>query len=191
MNVARRPGVLFTLWGCLIAGTALASDENVAAYIDDKPVSLSDLDAIAIGKNMKLAQTLYDARAAALDEVILKRALSDEAKEQGVSVEELIAKKIEMKTKPVTDEDVAQFFNQNKARMGNRTLEQIAPQIKAHLQGNQESAARKEVMDEIKAKHKIRIVLDPPRIDMPVSDDEPMKGPKTAQITIVEFSEFQ
>jgi len=195
MNVGRRLGLLSALLGGMLTMAANADtpagDANVAALIDGKPVTLADLDAIAIGKNMKLAQELYDARAAALDEVILNRALADEAKAQGISVDQLIQKRIAEKTKPVTDEEVAEFFNQNQARMGNRTLDQVAPQIKSHLESQRSTGARGEVMDEVRAKHTIKIVLDAPRTDMPVSDGEPTKGPKDAKITIVEFSEFQ
>src|SRR3989304_6073960 len=46
-----------------------------AATIGGKPVTIQELDAKALKTDMKLAQSLYDARRAALDQVLMERLL--------------------------------------------------------------------------------------------------------------------
>lgn len=193
-----RGAVCAVLPSLLVVGAAWADstedkskNADVAAFVNGSPITLAELDEIAINKDMKLAQALYDARAEALDQVILNRVLSKEASEQGMTVEDFIAKRVAGKVTPVTDAEVQSFFESNKGRMGNRTLEQMSDQIKAYLEGNRERLARETLIAEIKEKQTIKVVLDPPRIKLSVAAHEPAKGPANAKVTIVEYSEFQ
>jgi len=164
---------------------------NVAAYVGSEPILIEDLDAKALKTNMKLAQSLYDARKAALDQVIMERALASEAGSKGVSVEKLIQERIAEKTKPVTDQDVENYFNANSARMGGRTLEQASAQIRSMLSSQQETAARQELLAQLKEKAGVRITLSPPRMEVTIAANDPTKGPPTAKVTIVEFVDYQ
>lgn len=178
------------VWGEPPVGDKKAAS-GVAAYVDGKPITMDEVDAIAVGQNMKLAQSLYDARRSALEELLLKRALGPEASEKGITVDELIRQRVQQKTDPVSDADIAEFYEQNKNRMRGRSLEQMSGQIRNHLAGKAEADGRNALIAEITGKQDIKIILDPPRVDISVSADEPSKGPATAKVTIVEYSEFQ
>ncbi|MEK7757914.1 MAG: hypothetical protein AAB385_11950 [Planctomycetota bacterium] len=167
------------------------AEPGVAATIGGKPVTIQELDAKALKTDMKLAQSLYDARRAALDQVLMERLLGEDAAAQKITVDELILKRIAEKVKPVTDEDVEAFYKTNSARMGGKTLEQISPQIRKQLTSQQESEARSSLLTQLKEKAEVKIALDPPRADVVLAANDPVKGPKDAKVTIVEFSEFQ
>ncbi len=177
--------------GVVRAESPAAKDAGIAAYVNGEPVTMAELDAVAIGKNMKLAQSLYDARSGALDDLILNRVLSKEAAAKGLTVDQLVAQRIAEKATPVTDADAEQYYNANKARMGSRTLDKVRGQIKSYLARTRQQSAKSRLMKEIKAKQKIKVLLDVPRIKMVIADGEPIKGPPTAKVTIVEFSDFQ
>ena len=53
------------------ARDAKKADAGVAAYVGGEPIMMADVDAKALKTNMKLAQSIYDARRAALDEIIM------------------------------------------------------------------------------------------------------------------------
>ena len=55
-------------------------------------MTIADLDAKALGTNMKLAQSLYEARQEALNQMIMERLLMEEAAAQGITLEALISK---------------------------------------------------------------------------------------------------
>ena len=182
----------------MVATTAWAQEAakpdakaGVAATINGAPITVAEVDAIALGNNMQLAQQVYDARKQALDQLIMERLLGDEAKAQGMTVDALVQKKLAEKTTEVTDADVQSFYDQNKARMGGQTLEQVGPQVRNYLKSQRETEARKTLLDELKANQKIQISLDVPRAEVKVAANDPAKGPADAKVTIVEFSEFQ
>jgi len=184
-------GVL--VWGVATVqaqGDAKA-DSGVAAWVGGKPISMADVDAKALKTNMKLAQQIYDARRAALDEIIMERLLAEEAAAANMTPEQLIAKRVAEKIKPVTQAEIESFYNSNKGRMGGRTLEQVGPQIKSYLESQQSTAARKTVMDEAMSKGTVKIALEAPRADIVIADNDPMKGPKDAKVTIALYSDFQ
>jgi len=197
----RKNRLLIGLSGGLLCGSLCLAQEpakpaapkepGVAAYIDDKPVTMAEVDEKVIKTNMKLAQELYNARKAAVDQVMLDRAFAKEAAEKKVTVDEVVKAKVAAKVKPVTDEEVKAYFDSNQARMQGKTLEQVAPQVKNFLAGQRENEARNALLTEVRAGSKIRMVLDAPRVDVAIAANDPVKGPAGAKVTIIEFSEFQ
>jgi hypothetical protein len=167
------------------------ADPGVAATIGGKPVTMQELDAKALKTDMKLAQSLYDARRAALDQVLMERLLGDDAAAQKITVDELIRKRVAEKATPVTDADVEAYYKANSARMGGKPLEQVTAQIRPFLTSQKETDAKSSLLAELKTKADVKIALDPPRADMVIAANDPFKGPKDAKVTIVEYSEFQ
>ena len=197
----RKNRLLFGLSGGLLCGSLCLAQEpakpsapkepGVAAYIDEKPVTMAELDEKILKTNMKLAQDLYNARKAAVDQVVLDRAFAKEAAETKVTVDDVVKAKVAAKVKPVTDEEVKTYFDANQARMQGKTLEQIAPQVKNFLAGQRENEARNALLAEVRASSKVRLLLDAPRVEVAIAPNDPAKGPASAKVTIVEFSEFQ
>jgi len=167
------------------------AEPGVAAYIGGKPVTTQELDAKALKTDMKLAQSLYDARRAALDQVLMERLLGEDAAAQKITVDELIKKRVAEKAKPVTDADVEAYYKANSARMGGKPLEQVSAQIRPFLTNQQETDAKNNLLAELKTKAEVKIVLDAPRADVIIAANDPVLGPKDAKVTIVEFSDFQ
>jgi len=167
------------------------ADPGVAATIGGKPVTIQELDAKALKTDMKLAQSLYDARRAALDQVLMERLLGPDAAAKSITVDELIRQQVAEKAKPVTDSDVETYYKANSARMGGKTLEQVTAQIRPFLTSQQETEARNNLLTQLKEKAEVKIFLDPPRADVVLAANDPVQGPKDAKVTIVEFSDFQ
>lgn len=197
----RKNRLLFGLSGGLLCGSLALAEEpakpaapkeaGVAAYIDDKPVTTAELDEKILKTNMKLAQSLYDARKSAVDQVVLDRAFSKEAAEKKVTVDDIVKAKVAEKAKPVTDEEIKAYFDSNQGRMQGKTLEQMTGQIKNFLAGQRETEGRNAVLAEVRKSAKVRVTLEAPRVEVAVAANDPAKGPATAKVTVVEFSEFQ
>jgi len=187
--------------GAILAATANAqapakpdaatTQADVAAYVGGETITLSELDAKVLKTNMKLAQSLYDARRAALDQFILDRLLAKDAAAKGSTVDQVLRERIAEKAKPVTDADVEAYYNANKARMSNKPLEQMSGQIRSQLASQRDSEARGNLLAELKEKAGVKIAISPPRADVTVAANDPTKGPANAKVTIVEFSDFQ
>jgi len=178
----------------MIAQTAVrveASDSDVAAVVNGKKITTAELDAKALRTNMKLAQSVYDARKKVLDDIIMEKLLESEAKSKGMTPSALLEQRIAAKTRPVSDASVQAYYNTNKGRMRGRTLEQVGGQIRAMLVRQNKASARASVLAELKKNAKVKITLDPPRADVAFASNDPVKGPKDAKVTIVEFSDFQ
>lgn len=200
MNMWKRVASVSSVLMLVAAATAFSgegakSDEkskaDIAAQIGNETISIQDVDARAFKTNMKLADEVYKARLAALDELLLEKFVRAEAAEKGKDYSALLNEKIAAKTMAVTDADVEKWYNDNKNRMGGQTLEQVADQIRIFLTNNKEKLARLDVIKELKAKHDVKVVLDAPRVKLEIGPHERTKGPATAKVTIVEYSDFQ
>jgi protein-disulfide isomerase len=71
-----------------------------------------------------------------------------------------------------------------------RPLDQIAIQIEQHLRETRRMAVRQQLVDRLSAERGVVIHLDPFRLTFDNSR-APAKGPQTAPVTLVEFSDFQ
>jgi len=151
--------------------------------------SLQQVDLQLIQCQRQAEQSRFDALDAALKGMVHDRMLEQEAAKAGQTAEEYRAAQLESNVSEVTDEDVQAFFDENKARIGNRTLEQIGPQIRQYLEQQAQQQAEESFYSNLEAKYDVSYKLEPPRVE--VAADGPAKGPADAPITIVEFSDFQ
>jgi protein-disulfide isomerase len=167
-----------------------ADDANqVVAVVDGKPITEGEVQAKASEQFAQL-QHEYEANRRQLlenqlDQAIQDRLLEAEAASRKISKDQVLA---DIKVADVTDADVDKFYEENKAQIP-RPKDQIAPQIKQYLQQRGQAEAKQKFFESLQAKHKVEKKLEPMRTQ--VADNGPARGPATAPVTIVEFSDFQ
>jgi protein-disulfide isomerase len=179
---------------------APAGDDAVVARVQGKQITMSELEASA-GEQLKgvEAQLLQCQRQAeqgrfqvlqsTLQEQIQQRLVAAEAEKAGQSPEAYLAAELESKVAPVTDADVEAFFNENKQRIGDRTLEQVGPQIRQYLEQQNRAQVEQAFYAGLAEKYEVDFLLEPPRTQ--VAAEGPSRGPENAPVTIVEFSDFE
>ena len=177
--------------GAVESSSPADGNAEIAAQVDDFRIALEELDDKARAADMKAYQALYDARRQTLDVMISDRLLTLEAEARDITKEELIDQEVEQKVQPPTPEQVETFYNQNKAAMRNQPLDAVSGQIQSFLANQSRQLTMQGLLASIKAKHNVRISLDPPRVPVTVAANDPSKGPAGAPIQILEFSDFQ
>jgi len=172
--------------------SGVASNSSVVARVGDREITLSEVDERALKSNMAVFQQLYDARRQAIEELLSEALLDGEAARLGISREELETREIRDKIPEVTAKDVEEFFNQNRARIpAGQTIEQLSGQIHQYLAARNELTAREGYLTGLREKAEVDVALEPPRVPIVVAAEERVKGPESAPVTIVEYSDFQ
>jgi len=172
------------------ASPATLAPTATVAVIGDKTITLLDVDVQAAGALTKVRQEEYDARRQALETMVNDEVIAREAAARKITKDELIKAEVTDKAPEVPQADVDAFYEQNKARFGTQTKEQMAPQIAAMLKGQKMQDAQREYMKGLRKKYGVKTLLEPPRVEVAV-DDDAAKGPAKAPVTIVEFSDYQ
>ena len=167
------------------------SDETVVATIGESTITLADVDQKLLETNMTVVQELYNARREVLGELVAEMLLSEEAAARGMTQDELVAEEITARVAPVAESDVEAFYEQNQARLRGQTLEQVRGQIRDFMVARNEQAARKAFIDGLRADADVAIALEVPRVPVVVASNERTRGSEDAEITIVEYSDFQ
>jgi len=194
-----------TLCAALVALTACSSSaqqarrpsqNDVVATLGTQSITLAEVDEKALEAPVsnfsgKLSQALYDARRAALDEIVASRLMDDAAKAQGIDRAALVEKEITSKAPAVTEPEIAAWYQANQSRVQGASLDQVRQPIRAFLTQERMQKTRAQYLDVLKSKTKVVVMLDPPRQSVKAAAKSPTRGPANAPIQIVEFSDFQ
>jgi hypothetical protein len=138
-----------------------------------------------------LSQALYEARRTALEEIVANKLMDEAAKAQGIDRTTLIEKEITAKVPPVSDADVTTWYQGNKARLQGAPLEQVKQPIRAFLIQERMQGIRAQYIDTLKSKTSVKVMLDPPRQKVQMVSSSPTRGPASAPVEVVDFSDFQ
>ena len=199
-------GALLATWALLPAKSSNAADAPVAvtakvlATVGGQAVTQADVEAkiakFVIERQPNMLERM-------LDQAIEEKILELEAAAQKVTPDQLLAKEVPSRVKPVTEAEIAQFYEQNKARVPpNVTQEQAFDQIRQGLAGQRQQEGRQAYIDGLKSKYPVnnRLAEEKAAADIakakeirPKIEANAMtsKGPATAKVTVVEFSDFQ
>jgi protein-disulfide isomerase len=131
---------------------------------------------------------VFNLRQRGLDRMIEKRLIDAEAARRGVKPDALLdaeaAKRVQ-----VSDADVKAFFEQHADRFGDRKLETEQANIRAYLERQKGTEAAQDFVAELREKANVKTLLEQPRIA--INGHGPAKGPESAPVTVVEFSDYQ
>jgi len=128
-----------------------------------------------------------------LEGYIIEKLVQAEAKKRGLANEDALLKaEVEDKIAQPSDAEIQKIFDQAKASgqlPAEVTMEQVKPEIVKMLteQGKREKAQA--LFTELKSKADVQILLPEKRVQVEATG--PSKGPESAPVTIVEFSDFQ
>jgi len=178
-----------------------AEEQEVLARVGGQPITRAEVEEAASEAldqvRLELLQCQSESERQTHDVVedttrnmVRDRLLDNEAAERGLSKDQLLAAEIEGKVEPVSEEDVQAFFDENRDRLANQELDQIGPQIERYLLQQRESAAYERFVSSLEAKYEVSYAIEPYRVALDLAG-EPFKGPATAPVTIVEFSDFE
>jgi protein-disulfide isomerase len=169
---------------------------DVVATVGNASITLAEVDQKAMQQSasdfgqMKLVLALYEARRAAIDEIVGDRLIADEAKTRGTSAAALIDGEITSKIANVAEADIVAWYNANPSRVQGATVDQVRQPIRSLLTQQRTAQAYQTLVDKLRAKASIRISLEPPRQKVAAADG-PTQGPANAPIELIEFSDFQ
>lgn len=93
-----------------------------------------------------------------------------------------------VKPAPVSDDQMHAFYDSQKAQIP-QPFEQISPKIKEFLQSQAVEKANRSYLNSLRAKYGAAVIVEPLR--EVVGTSGPERGPESAPITIVEFSDFE
>lgn len=162
----------------------------VVAELDGEKITEADLNQAIAGQLSRIQAEVYEAKKQGLDELIEEKLLTKEAKQRGVTVETLLKTEVIEKVGEIPDQEVEDFYNQNKAKLGGRSLEELKQPIKQQMFARKAAVYRNNLIDRLKGAASLKILLEAPKVDVSV-DDDPMKGSKNASVTIIEFTDYQ
>jgi hypothetical protein len=170
---------------------------DTVATVGGTPITLAEVDDKALEQpvsnfgSAKLSQALYEARRAALDELVAAKLIDEAAKAQGIERAALIEKEITAKVQAVSDADVTAWYQANQGRLQGAPLDQVRQPIRAFLTQERMQGVRMQYIDTLKAKTTVTVMLDPPRQKVAMVASSPSRGPASAPVEVVEFSDFQ
>lgn len=196
-----RPGfVALALMAMLIPTTSCQSlrgdsnpesyEENpVVARIGDDEIVLRSLDDYLKGdwfaEQSADPASLYQVRRDGLDAMIDRRILEAAATRADMRVDEFIQAQIDA-LPPVSDEEIDSFYQENQSRIsGSDDMGEIREAIREFLEEERPEA----IIENLRAASDAQILLEPPRWKIAASGAS--RGPQDAQITIIEFSDYQ
>jgi protein-disulfide isomerase len=169
---------------------------DVVATVGGISITLAEVDEKALQQqagnfgSLKLSMALYEARRGAIDDIVGEKLLAQESKARGITSAALIDQEIGSKIATVTDADVAAWYNANPSRVQGAKLDQVQGPIRSLLTQERTQTVYQGYVDQLKAKTPVRVMLEPPRQKVAVAGAA-TRGPASAPVEIIEFSDFQ
>jgi SurA-like N-terminal domain len=194
-----RQSMLGTALAAVILGgwaAALAQSPEVpagtAAKVGGDTISMAELEQILATELSRLDQQRQDLLTERLNQLIADRLLGQEAKRRGIGVDALVRDEIEAKVIAVTEADVTDFINQNRARIRQTEGAEVRSKVADFLRQQRLNQRRDTYVAGLRAQTPVQVYLkEPEPIRVKVDPNVGFaRGAREAPVTIVEFSDF-
>jgi protein-disulfide isomerase len=161
--------------------------QQTVATVNSAVVTSAELEEITRSALLRLRMEEYRVKRAAVNQLIGEMLLRREAALTHRTFDEYMRQEIEEKVAPITPAEVHLLLENAKDRFTGS--DDPAREVAATLLKQRVARRRAELIQALRSKANVRVSLEPPRTR--VSAVGPARGPETAAVTIVEFSDFQ
>jgi protein-disulfide isomerase len=170
---------------------AASGDSHPAATVGGAVITMEELDKAAANQLAKVHQQEFQVRSDTLSSLIQQRLISNEAAARKVSETDLLQAEVDAKVTAPTQDEISQYYDKMKSRMGTKTLDDVKGDIEKVLKAQKSNERRAQFLTELSAKNEVKVMLEPPRSTINLRPGAPVMGPADAPVTIVEWSDYQ
>jgi protein-disulfide isomerase len=168
-------------------GLASAQDSEAVAEIKGEKITRAELHEQESGMLLQARYDFYKAEQRALDELIARRLLENEARRQHLSVEELLKREVDDKVQDLTEEQLRTVYE---AIAPQEAFEAMRDKIQDSVRAQRVKKARRDYIDSLREKANVLVLLAPPSADFAVGNAARL-GPASAPVQLVEFADFE
>jgi predicted DsbA family dithiol-disulfide isomerase len=182
--------VIATVLALGLAVPSPAPPEEVVARVGARAITAAELQAAAGPRLIEVQTKEHALQRAALDDLVERELLRQEAARREVTVEALLAAEVDARIPPIGEWDLAAHRKAHPADYEGRSEAEALEQAARRVREERLAQRRFGFLAGLRARTPPAISLPPPRIKV---DDagSASRGPADAPVTIVEFSEFQ
>ncbi len=173
--------------------SAAAADAMPAAKVGDEVIGEDELERTVRAPLARLERQRYELLSLRLEQLIDEKLLAQEAMRRGISTEALLQTAVHSKTSEVTDDDVASFIRENRQHVPAGDPGQLEQRVKEYLRSQRVNEQRSIFVRELRKQTAVTVFLPEPasaRVSISANKGFAL-GPQHAEITIVEFTDFQ
>lgn len=179
--------------------SAPAPPVELLAVVDGKEISVRDVErkwkTVDPSGFAAMEARRVDMLSRVLDGMIAEQLLTHEAKQRGMSGEDLLKREYSKRVNAVTDEDIVAEYEslRTNGTQPDPGLEVMRPAILKHLTQRRSFEARDSYLAELRgaSKLEVRVLMKPRRAEIPIFPSDPIDGKPDAPVTMVLFSDFE
>lgn len=168
---------------CCVAGK-----REVVARVNGKDLAREDFNHRVSARMFQARNTYYEAERKALEEIIDELLLEQRAREENVTIPELLKKHVDSKIAADPPEDALRVYYEGLNI--SESFEAVRDRIVTHLRDRRIAAVKTAYMQSLRDAAKPEITLAAPRIQVPVNN-MPIRGNATAPVKIIEFADYE
>ncbi|MBD0373680.1 MAG: thioredoxin domain-containing protein [Pyrinomonadaceae bacterium] len=192
-DLATRLRMMYVVeWGNTDVNAQNVAPATVLASVSGRAITYGDLNEQLKPSINDLRMRLYEAERQAVEDKVNEILLDIEARRRGITRDDLIRVEIFSKLRRPTDADVANFYEANRANIKG-TLAERRAEIASFLEGQERARLEQALADRLRSTAQIRMLLAEPAgyVQKISTDDDPSRGPASAPVTVVMFTDFQ
>lgn len=169
-------------------GSVLAqNDSTVVADVGGVKVTLGELEQQESAKLLSAHYQYFQAQSKALEDLIDKKLLEQKAKSENLTVDQLVDRDIKSQVKDPTEDQMKVYYEGLET---DQPYEAVRDKILEKIRQLRAEKARAAYVKALRAQTTVTIALAPPRANVDVADAQVL-GPKSAQVTLVEFADYE
>jgi len=159
------------------------------AVVDGKPILEDELSALVEGELRRLQFQEYQIRHRALENLIVEKLLAAQAREKGLTAEELLRQEVDEKVAEPSETELERDYA-DRQDLSNVPFEQVKNQLLPGLKQQNVARARQAYINRLRLEAHVIVLLQPPQAKV-TYDPARVLGDPSAPVTIIEFADFQ
>ena len=173
----------------LSAGSIAAQNDasEIVANVGGVKVTMAELEQEESAKLLSAHYQYYQAETKALDELIDKRLLEQKAKSENLTVDQLVDRDIKSQVKDPTEDQMKVYYEGLETEQPYETVRGKVLEKIRELRTRKASSA---YVKALRAQTTVYVTLAPPRANVDLQNAQ-MLGPEKAQVTLVEFADYE
>jgi len=136
------------------------NSDKVLATANNQTFTSEDLEPEVREAFENLPKIIAEKRKSLLEQQITDALLETEAAARKTTIEKLIETEVKNKVPAPTEKEIQAVYDANRAAVGNKTLDEVRPQIVAFLRSEPEKKALSDYLSNLKVKYKVALVKD-------------------------------